>query len=177
MKSIKLIATGALLMGAASLVVPSMASETQTSSPREHHWMGKGGYHHKSEGLNQDQHTGRWERMLKLTDAQKETIQSQREAEKTARKALRQDQQAALSALHNAAAAGANEAELSALADEVGRVHAQQALAQAKSQQAFLAILTAEQRQTLAELKNKRFHKGGVHKEGFHKGPRTAVTQ
>jgi Spy/CpxP family protein refolding chaperone len=91
-----------------------------------------------------------------LTDVQKETLKAQREADKTAREVLHTKLFAAREALATAVNAGANDAEISALADTLGKLHAEQALAGAKAQKAFLAVLTAEQKQTLAELKAKR---------------------
>lgn len=160
MKAIKLLATGALLLGAAGMVVPSMAAEA--TKPCD-----GGGYHASKDGHHGGKHAGhhgRMARVLDLSDAQKETLKSQREANKAARGALHSQLKEARTALNAATEAGANDAELNALAETLGRLQAQQALAGAKNHQAFLAVLTDEQKQTLSEMKSKRMERKGSRK-------------
>lgn len=160
MKAIKLLATGALLIGAASMVVPSIAADTTKPCDGANYHIGKEGHH----GGKHAGHFGRMERALDLSDAQKEALKSQREANKAARAALHDQLKEARTALNTATEAGANDAELNALAETLGRLQAQQALAGAKNHQAFLAILTDEQKQTLAEMKSKRMERKGSRK-------------
>lgn len=160
MKAIKLLATGALLLGTAGMVVPSMAAEAAKPC-------NGGGYHASKDGHYGGKHAGhqgRMARVLDLSDAQKETLKSQREANKAARGALHSQLKEARTALNTATEAGANDAELNALAETLGRLQAQQALAGAKNHQAFLAVLTDEQKQTLAEMKSKRMERKGSRK-------------
>lgn len=159
MKAIKLLATGALLLGAAGMVVPSIAADAKPCDSGTYH-TGKDGHH----GGKHAGHFGRMERALDLSDAQKETLKSQREANKAARAALHDQLKEARTALNTATEAGANDAELNSLAETLGRLQAQQALAGAKNHQAFLAVLTDEQKQTLAEMKSKRMERKGSRK-------------
>ncbi len=158
MNAIKFLATGALFVGAVSLGTPGIAAEVADSCKGAHaaHHMSKGGGHH---GGKYAGHLGRLERALDLSESQKETLKSQREANKAAREALHEQLAAARTALDNAAEAGANEAELNALAETLGRLQAQQALMGAKHHQAFLAVLTDAQKQTLADIKSKRLER------------------
>lgn len=148
MKSNKLLATSILLLSIASIAMPTLAGDGKGRDGRHHAWAGQEGF-----GGPEFRHIGK---ALELTDTQKETLKAQREADKTARDALHTKLFTAREALAAAVNAGANDAEISALADTLGKLHAEQALAGAKAQKAFLAVLTAEQKQTLAELKAKR---------------------
>ncbi len=157
MKAIKLLATSALLIGAAGMVVPGIAAEA-----------GKpyGGHHHAGKGWHYgEQHPGHLARVLELTDAQKATLKSQREADQGSRALLHEQLKAAHTALNDAVVAGANDAELNSLAEVVARLQTQKVLAGAKSHQTFLAVLTDEQKQTLSELKSKRMERKGFRKE------------
>lgn len=158
MKAIKLLATGALLVGAAGMAVPNFATETAKTGQSYHH-SGKAGHHHYKGDGQYAGHFGRVERALDLSDTQKETLKSQREAGKATNAVLQGEIKTARLALNSAVEAGANEAELNALAETLGRLQAQQVLAGAKRHQAFLAVLTDDQKQTLAELKSKRMER------------------
>lgn len=153
MKSNKLLATGILLLSVAGAAVTTMAAEGDHC----------GGKHHAGKWSDQDDFAGRDFRhvgqALALTDAQKETLKAQRETNKAAREALQTKIADARKALTLAVDAGANESELNALADRLGKLQGEQALAGAKTQKAFLAVLTPEQKQTLANLKAKRLER------------------
>ena len=154
MKSTKLLATSILLFSAASIAVPSMAGEAGKKCDMKHHaasWDGQERF-----GGRDFHHLGK---ALELTDAQKETLKAQRDADKTAREALRTRLKDAREALTAAVNAGANDSELNALAEALGKLHAEQALAGAKAQKAFVAVLTEEQKQTMAELKAKHLER------------------
>lgn len=157
MKAIKLLATGALLIGAAGIVVPGMAADTGKSC--------KDGYHMDKFASHGGKHSSHFGRGLDLSDAQKETLKAQREANKVAHIAAKDQLKVAYAALNSAVEAGANEAELNALAETLGRMHAQQALAGAKKHQAFLAVLTDEQKQALSERKSKRMERKEFRKD------------
>jgi len=150
MKAYKFLATGLLLLSVASIALPTMAGEA-------------GGRHHDGKWAEREGFDGREFRhlgeALALTDAQKETLKTQREAAKVVRKALQTKLADARNALATAVDAGANDAELNSLADVVGKLHAEQALEGAKSKKAFLAVLTETQKQTLAEAKTKRLER------------------
>lgn len=160
MRSIKLLTAGALLVGATSLVVPVIAAEAGKQC---------GGRHHAAKWAEHEGYSGRefrhFGQALALTDAQKETLKTRREADKAARDVLHTKLADARKALAAAVDAGANDTELSALAEVLGKLHAEQALAGAKAQKTFLAVLTEEQKQTLVELKNKRQERRGGHRE------------
>ncbi len=151
MKSNKLFATGVLLLGIASVAMPAFAEDAGKNCDAWQH-AGKG-FGQEHIGARDFRHL---DKALALTDAQKETLKAQRDANKTARETLFTKIADARQKLAAAVDAGANESELTALADTLGKLHAEQALAGAKSHKAFLAVLTEEQKQTLAELKTKR---------------------
>ena len=162
MKSNKLLVAGILLFSAASIAAPSMAGDRGKGCDGMHHaagWSGQEGFDGRNlRGVG---------RALDLTDTQKETLKTQREANKTAREALQTKLFDAREALATAVSAGASDAELNALADTLGKLHAEQALAGAKTQQAFLAVLTEEQKQTLAQLKAKRLEQKESRKDAL----------
>lgn len=151
MKAIKLLATGAFLLASVGLIAPTIASAGQDCDSKYHS--------DKHERFNHKGHFGRMDKVLDLTDAQQETLKIQREANKARHKTLRTKIQDTRSALNNAVEAGANEAELSTQAEALGKLHAEQALATARDHQAFLALLTPEQKEKLAELKAKRIER------------------
>ena len=160
MKASKLLATSILLFSVASIAMPSMAGDS-----------GKGcaGMHHAASLGEQDGFDGRNLRhlgkTLELTDAQKETLKAQREANKGSREALQTKLVDAREALAAAVSAGANDSELNVLAETLGKLHAEQIMAGVKAQKAFVAVLTEEQKQTLAEFKAKRQERKDGRKE------------
>lgn len=162
MKSNKLLVASILLFSAASIAVPTMAGDRGKGCDDLHHaagWSGQEGFDGRNlRGVG---------RALDLTDTQKETLKTQRESNKAAREALQTKVVDAREALATAASAGASDAELNALADTLGKLQAEQALAGAKNQQAFLALLTEEQKQTLAQLKTKRLERKESRKEAL----------
>ncbi|WP_062061935.1 Spy/CpxP family protein refolding chaperone [Cellvibrio sp. OA-2007] len=160
MKSAKLVAASIVLLSAASIAMPSMAGDMGKKCDDKHHAEGWG--EQGRMGGPDARHLGK---ALNLTDAQKETLKAQREADRPARDALHTKLKAAREALAAAVDAGANDAELHALSETVGKLHAEQALAGAKAQKAFVAVLTAEQKQALAELKAKRMERKMERKE------------
>ncbi|WP_323814668.1 Spy/CpxP family protein refolding chaperone [Cellvibrio sp. NN19] len=160
MKSSKLFATGILLVSMGSIAMPSLAGEGRKDcggDMRAAGWAGKDGFDGRA-----FRHVGK---ALELTDAQKETLKAQRETNKTARQALQGKVIDAREALMTAVNSGANDAELSVLAETLGKLQAEQALAAANAQKAFLAVLTEDQKQTLAEIKTKRMERKESRKE------------
>lgn len=160
MKSNKALVAGLLLLSAASIAVPTIAGGAGKNCEGKHH-AAKWAEHEDFAG-REFRHLGQ---ELALTDTQKETLKVQREANKSARDALHTKLADARSALATAVDSGANDAELNALADTLGKLHAEQALAGAKAKKAFLAVLTDEQKQTLAEAKIKRLERKAERKE------------
>lgn len=146
MKSFKFLASTAVIIGSLTLAAPGFAGgdrDFDHGFKHHHDW--------------RPDHGGkRFENFLELTDAQKETLRAQHKAEKSAQRALHSKIAEAHQALNTAVESGANEAELSALAETLGKLHAEQALAGAKAHKAFIAVLTPEQKQKLAEAKAKR---------------------
>lgn len=160
MKSNKSLMAGLLLLGAASIAVPTIAGEAGKNCGGKHH-AAKWAEH---EGLagREFRHMGK---ALALTDAQKEILKAQRKADESERDTRHVKLAEARGALAAAVEAGANDAELNALADSLGKLHAEQALAGAKAKKAFLAVLTEEQKQTLAEVKAKRLERKAERRE------------
>ena len=161
MNRLKIAATAAILSSAIALAAPSIAGGKPGCGERGPWGHEHGGY--KALG-------GHLASKLDLTDAQKETLKTQRDANKAAMDALRTKVAAAREALASAVESGANEAELAALADDLGKLHAEKVLSGAKAHQAFLALLTDEQKQKLAELKAKREAHRKSHGERLDRG-------
>jgi protein CpxP len=160
MKSKNSFMAGLLLLGAASVAVPTLAGESGKNCGGKHHaakWA-----HHDGLTGGEFKHMGK---KLALTDAQKEILKEQRNADESARDARHAKLADARDALANAVATGAKDAELNALADSVGKLHAEQVLAGAKAKKAFLAVLTDEQKQTLAEVRAKRLERRAERRE------------
>ncbi len=145
MKSFKLLAGSVVLLGSVALAIPGFAGEHGD----------KGDWQHRGGGF--EGHGGKHiERLLGLTEAQKEILKTQREAQSDNREAQQAKIADAREALTAAVESGANDAELHALAETLGKLQAEQVLAGAKARKAFIAVLTAEQKQKLADLKAKR---------------------
>lgn len=160
MKSRNSFMAGLLLLGAASVAIPTIAGESGKNCEGKHH-AAKWAQHDGFAG-SEFKHMGK---KLALTDAQKATLKVQRKADESTRDARHAKLAEARSALASAVEAGANDAELNALADSLGKLHAEQALAGAKAKKAFLAVLTEEQKQTLAEAKAKRLERKAERRE------------
>ena len=150
MNIIKLLVSGVILCGAVS-TASVMAGDTEKKCDVKHH-SGKMAEH---DGFDRREFR-QMGQALALTDAQKTILKSQRDADKSARDAFHLELKAARDALNTAVEAGANDAELAALTDTLGKLQAEKALTGAKKQQAFLALLTDDQKQKFAEMKAKR---------------------
>lgn len=160
MKSNKALVAGLLLLSSASIAVPTIAGGAGKNCEGKHHaakWA-----EHEGFAGREFRHFGQ---ALALTDAQKETLRTQSEADESARDTLHAKLAEARTALATAADAGANDAELNALADTLGKLHAERALAGAKAKKAFLAVLTEEQKQALADMKAKRLERKAERKD------------
>ncbi|PUA29821.1 MAG: hypothetical protein B0W54_04485 [Cellvibrio sp. 79] len=145
MKSFKLLAGSVVLLGSVALAIPGFAGEHGD----------KGDWQHRGGGF--DGHGGkRIEKLLDLTDEQKATLKTQREAQQDSREVQQAKIAGARKALATAVESGANDAELNVLAETLGKLHAEQVLAGAKARKAFIAVLTDEQKQKLVDLKAKR---------------------
>lgn len=151
---------GLLMLGAASIAIPTIAGESGKNCEGKHH-AAKWAQHEGFAG-GELKYMGK---KLALTDAQKQTLKAQRKADENERDARHAKLAEARAALANAVEAGANDAELNALADSLGKLHAEQALAGAKAKKAFLTVLTEEQKQTLAEAKAKRLERKAERRE------------
>jgi Spy/CpxP family protein refolding chaperone len=125
----KLVVTVAMMCTLATVVV------AQNPGPRTHEGRGGGG-------------GGRF-RGLNLTAAQQEQANSIFEAERTAAEPVRDQLEAAQTALYNAARANAGDAELDRLAQTEAPLLAQLEAIRAKAFASFYAILTPEQRAIL----------------------------
>lgn len=101
---------------------------------------------------------------LGLTQEQKQLLAEQREVRKPELQQQRKALAEARRALHSAIEANADEAQLQHIADELGSLIAQQTLAKAKQQQFFLSVLTPEQKEKLAQLKQERKGKWRGHR-------------
>ena len=145
MNMIKLLSASAVLLSAVS-VMPVMAGGAGKDCDVTHHmghW-GETGFRHAG-------------RVLDLSDDQKATLKTQHEATKAEREQRHSERVKARAALEAAAKSGANDAELAVLAEALGKLQAEQELAAIKARQAFLAVLTDEQKAKLAKRSAKRF--------------------
>lgn len=116
---------------------------------------------------------GRELRALELTDEQKASLRAQRDANRDANRALHSQTRTAQQALQHAALAGADDASLQVLAVQLGELEGQGALAAAKAQRDFVAILTAEQKTKLAAItaeREARFAEGARKHSGKGEG-------
>lgn len=116
---------------------------------------------------------GRELRALELTDEQKASLRAQRDANRDANRALHSQTRTAQQALQHAALAGEDDASLQVLAVQLGELEGQGALAAAKAQRDFVAILTAEQKTKLAAItaeREARFAEGARKHSGKGEG-------
>lgn len=91
---------------------------------------------------------------LDLTDAQKEQMKAIGQASRESTKSLRDQMKANREQLQQATANGAfNEAQVQAIAQQQGVLHAQMIVAKEKVKSQMFAILTPEQKTKAAELK------------------------
>ena len=160
MKLNKSIAVGILVVGFSSISMQGMAGDGQKGCDGSRHgstWEANAGFDGRA--------ARHLSKALELTDEQKATLKTQREANKNARDTLQGKVFEARNALTMAVNAGANYTELSALTETLGNLHAEQALAAANAQKAFFAVLTEDQKQTLAEIKSKRLERKANRKE------------
>jgi protein CpxP len=153
MKMTKLLSASVILLTAAS-VTPVMAGGAGEDCDVKHHnshWGGGGEFRGPDV-----RHFGR---ALDLTDDQKATLKTQQEATRAEREQRHTKLREARQALTAAVNAGANDAELAVLAEALGKVKAEQELSAIKAHQAFIAVLTDEQKAKLAERSSKRFER------------------
>lgn len=105
-------------------------------------------------------------RALQLTEAQRDQIFKIRHDQAQAVYDQRKAERAAATKLRELSSAGTfDEAQAQSLAQELGKAQAQLALLRAQEHAKFLAVLTPEQREKLAELRE-RGPRGGMHREG-----------
>ncbi len=105
-------------------------------------------------------------RALDLTEAQRDQIFKIRHDQAQAVYDQRKAERAAATKLRELSSAGTfDEAQAQSLAQELGKAQAQLALLRAQEHAKFLAVLTLEQREKLAELRE-RGPRGGMHREG-----------
>lgn len=92
-------------------------------------------------------------RALSLTEEQQQTLKDQRQAGAETRKQLQEQIRAKEQGLQEAVNSGASDSKLQEMANELGKLKATAVLERAKSHQAFLAVLTPEQKQKFDQLK------------------------
>lgn len=94
-------------------------------------------------------------RLLELTDAQKEAIQAEMQAARTAAQPLREQMRTIHEQIGEAVKSGAGDATLDGLADQVGSISGDLLAISLKSRsKIYNTILTAEQRTKLEEIRN-----------------------
>jgi Spy/CpxP family protein refolding chaperone len=94
-------------------------------------------------------------RLLELTDAQKEAIQAEMQAARTAAQPLREQLRGIHEQIGEAVKSGAGDATLDGLADQVGSISGDLLAISLKSRsKIYNTILTAEQRTKLEEIRN-----------------------
>lgn len=99
-------------------------------------------------------------RGIELTDAQKEQMKAIGQASRESSKALRDQMKANREQLAQATANGAfNEAQVQAIAQQQGALHAQMVVEREKVKSQMFAILTSEQKAKIAEMKQLRQQK------------------
>lgn len=148
----------------ASLFVAALT--TSVLSYAEEHGMGCMHRGHEAESFG-DRHGQGMMRSLNLSEEQQKTLKTQRDSQEAARHQLFEKTRHVEETLMAAANSGAKDSQLQQLANELGQLKAEVALERAKSHRAFLAVLTPEQKQKLAELKSEHQGKMKEHKD-FH---------
>lgn len=144
-----------LITGITTLAVVSLGSYAlaeETVGP-DKDCKGKHGFHQHMKGERPIEHMARF---LELTDEQKQTLAAHRDEQRTQYCEQRQQIRQTQRALHDAVANNADEAEVTALAEKLGDLSAQQAIARAKEKQFLLSILTPEQKEKMEQMKAKR---------------------
>ena len=144
-----------LITGITTLAVVSLGSYAlaeETADPGKD-CKGKHSFHQHMKGDRPFEHMGR---MLDLTDEQKQTLAARKDEQRTQYREQRQQIRQTQRALHEAVANNTNEAEVTALAEKLGDLNAQQVIARAKDKQFLLSILTSEQKEKMEQMKAKR---------------------
>ncbi len=154
MKVTKLSLLAVVLASGVSLAASSFAGQANDIADcPHHHTMAKFGPDEASRPM------GHMLKGLDLTDAQKVTLKSQRDADAKSREQLQEKLLSAREALQKAVVSGASDSQLQSLAGKLGQLESERALAMAKGQKAFLAVLTPEQKQKLEAQKAERQEK------------------
>lgn len=100
-----------------------------------------------------------FDKILNLTDAQKQTLAAAHAEQKASQQAFHEKLRSAHEALDKAGDAGADDAALAKLSNDLAALIAQQEIARVKQRRQFLSLLTADQKQKLDAF------------EAEHKGP------
>lgn len=120
----------------------------------------------KYSGKRGGRHGGKMmKRMIKkldLTDAQQAQIKTLRESQKEQYKALREERKALRTEMQALDTTSADhQSQVTALADKKAKLDRKSFIQRSEARQQFEAVLTAEQRTKLKELKEKRRNRGG----------------
>ncbi len=154
MKKLIIVILAVVLVGVGALFIIGQTDGRKTDGKRE---FGKRGMHSGFGQRGRRSHgnmMGRAFRQLDLTDAQKEQIKQIRKEGHESSKAIRHELMANRAELRKIAAGGAvNESRVETLAKKQGDLHAGMIVHKHKIQARVFAILTAQQKAKLAELK------------------------
>lgn len=161
MKSWRYLITGVTTLTLMSIGSMSLAEVNTVNADckSQHH-----GQRHVDGAYPDKKHFRKMNHGLALTTEQKQQLAEQRDLQKPEIQQQRIAVAEARLALRSAIEANADEAQLQHLADELGSLLAQQTLARAKQHQLFLSVLTPEQQEMLAQLKQERKGKWRGHR-------------
>ncbi len=140
------------LVAVGSIFVFGQTTDTQPEGKT----FGKDGKSWKQDKDNKRHHKGMGMmfRGLDLTEAQKEQMKAIKQASRESTKSLRDQMKANRGQIEQATANGAfNEAQVQAIAQQQGALHAQMIVAKEKVKSQMFAILTPEQKVKAAEMK------------------------
>ena len=152
--SIVLVAVGAIF---AFGQTAETTTEGKTFGKKGGNW--KQGNRGKRGGRGGHRGMGMGFRGIELTDAQKEQMKAISQASREGSKSLRDQMQANRRQMEQATANGFNEAQVQAIAQQQGALHAQMIVERERVKSQMFAILTAEQKAKLAEMKEQRKQK------------------
>lgn len=147
--TIALVAMGAIFVIGQSDDKPTVGKKSYSNNGKRGHFGKRGGKRGMRKGFG-----GRMFRHLDLTDDQKAQMKAIKQANRENSKSLRQQMRANRQQIQQLSENGAfDEAAVTALAAQQGQLHAQMIVVKQKVKSQMYNVLTAEQKNKLAEVK------------------------
>ncbi len=155
-----------LLASTLGLGATAVHAESESSDKRGHGYSKhKDGKHHGKRGGKRHGGAHKMQRIAKklgLTEAQQAEIKTLREAQKEEHKALREEMKAFREKMKALDTSSADyDSQVAALADEKANFERKRFIQKSAARQAFMNVLTEEQRATLKTMKEERKNRRG----------------